>query len=114
MHRRGLVKSQRRNICTFWAGPRTQIQVAAGPKPSIDCCVGVMGHLQGAAGALGGSENGRWLRIYGFTDLPPSLPFFSSSSTPFTRTRENQVTARPDYHAPRMLRGIRSSYLDRQ
>ena len=32
---------------------------------------------------LRGACNGRRLRIYGFTDLPPSLPLFSS--TTFTR-----------------------------
>jgi hypothetical protein len=34
-----------------------------------------------------GGCNGRRLQIYGFTDLPPSLPLFSS--TPFTRIRES-------------------------
>ena len=33
---------------------------------------------------LRGACNGRRLRIYGFTDLPPSLPLFPS--TPWTRT----------------------------
>ena len=36
---------------------------------------------------LRGACNGRRLRIYGFTDLPPSLPL--SSGTPVTRIRES-------------------------
>ena len=36
---------------------------------------------------LRGACNGRRLRIYGFTDLPPSLPLFSG--TPETRTCES-------------------------
>ena len=37
---------------------------------------------------LRGAYSGRRLRIYGFTDSPPSLPLFSSC-TPFTRNRES-------------------------
>ena len=36
---------------------------------------------------LRGASNGRRLRIYGFTDLPPSLPLFSN--TPVTRIIES-------------------------
>jgi hypothetical protein len=63
-----------------------------------------------------GGCNRRRLRIYGFTDLPPSLPLFPS--TPFTRDRESSYRRyavlchsfhqmKPQRRTPRALRGPR-------
>ena len=51
---------------------------------------------------LGGVRNGFRLRIYGFTDLPPSLPLFPG--TPWTRTPESSYRRPGEAETPRPTR----------